>query len=70
MPLSRPGSLLCSFPFYIKKATCSGMHGAPPSYRLVLISCSYEFMRKKLIFYRTEIHRRTGKVRLSKLDSG
>lgn len=46
------------------------MHGAPPSYKLVLISCSYEFMRKKLIFYRTEIHRRTGKVRLSKLDSG
>lgn len=28
-----------------------------------LISCSYEFMRKNLIFYRTEIHRLTGKVR-------
>lgn len=43
----------------------------PSCYRLViLISCSYEFMRKNLIFYRTEIHRLTGKVRLSKLDSG
>lgn len=28
-----------------------------------LISCSYEFMRRNLIFYRTEIHRLTGKVR-------
>lgn len=45
--------------------------GTPLCYGLViLISCSYEFMRKNLIFYRTEIHRLTGKVRLSKLDSG
>lgn len=45
--------------------------GALSYYRLVvLMSCSYEFMRKTLIFYRTEIHRLTGKVRLSKLDSG
>lgn len=26
-------------------------------------SCSYEFMRKNLIFYRSEIHRLTGKVK-------
>uniref|UniRef100_A0AAX7TMC3 Pleckstrin homology domain-containing family J member 1 n=1 Tax=Astatotilapia calliptera TaxID=8154 RepID=A0AAX7TMC3_ASTCA len=28
-----------------------------------IIKASYEFMRKNLIFYRTEIHRLTGKVR-------
>lgn len=33
-------------------------------YIFIILSHSYEFMRKNLIFYRTEIHRLTGKVRL------
>lgn len=71
MPLSRPGSTF-SLPFY-KKKVYSGVHGAYfqsqghllMQHVIPLYSHhSYEFMRKKLIFYRTEIHRLTGKVRL------
>lgn len=66
MPLSRPGSS-CSL-FY--KTVHSSMQGACGSLRAafllhflhIIALCSYEFMRKNLIFYRTEIHRLTGKV--------
>lgn len=37
-------------------------------YIFIILSYSYEFMRKNLIFYRTEIQRLTGKVRLNLVE--
>ena len=50
--------------WYIICFLCAWMFASPMSNEFVLFSCSYEFMRRNLIFYRTEIHRLTGKVRL------